>query len=116
MVVFLLSDVAINCLVGFTPFVDNFSRKLSHCEQSDFGCEKSLTFKNHSIWNINFSRYGRTILWLSVWDGNHRNRILRKEKAISIFFTEQTSLHTKIGRMYNPSCFSQNIFLISLHK
>ena len=27
MVIFLLSDVAINCLVGFTPFVDNFTSK-----------------------------------------------------------------------------------------
>jgi len=32
MVVFLLLDVAVKFLVGFTPFVDNFTRKLSHCE------------------------------------------------------------------------------------
>lgn len=27
MVLFLLSDVAINCMIGMTPFVDNFTRK-----------------------------------------------------------------------------------------
>jgi len=40
MVVFLLSDVAVNFLVGFIPFVDDFTRQLSHCEHSNFGCEK----------------------------------------------------------------------------
>ena len=94
MVVFLLSDVAINCLEGFTIFVDNFTRKLSYFEHSNFRCEKNLTFYNHSIWNINIARYGRTILWVCVWNGNNRNHILRKEKAISILFTEQTSFHT----------------------
>jgi hypothetical protein len=32
-VVFLLFDIALNCVIGLTPYVDNFTRKFAWCRR-----------------------------------------------------------------------------------
>jgi membrane associated rhomboid family serine protease len=63
-VIFLLLDIGLNCIIGVTPFVDNFTRKST----GPSVCCMCLRVRYSLISFVSVvSRFGRHGVWLSLW-------------------------------------------------